>query len=93
MKRFKAVLIPATLLCLAVQPASAAHHEATAEEVIAKHIEAKGGRDAWNAIDSLKLTGEFTSFSKISPFTNLRGTMQVFRMLRRERFDPITDRL
>lgn len=41
----------------------------TVEEVIAKHIEARGGRDAWNQIHSLKATGSFTSFSQVNPFT------------------------
>ena len=41
----------------------------TVEEVIEKHVEARGGRDAWNAIETMKLTGDFTAFSKVAPFT------------------------
>lgn len=41
----------------------------TVEEVIEKHIEARGGRDAWNRVETLKITGDFTGFSKVSPFT------------------------
>jgi len=42
---------------------------ATVDEVIAKHIEARGGRDSWAAIESMKITGSYTAFSKVSPFT------------------------
>ena len=58
------------LLCLLLLPTAFAadHHEAapTLDEIIAGHIEAKGGREAWEAIASLKITGEFTAFSKIA---------------------------
>ena len=35
----------------------------TAEEIIAKHIEAHGGSDNWNNIECIKVTGTFTAFS------------------------------
>ncbi len=41
----------------------------TVDEVIAKHIEARGGLEAWDKIQSLKATGSFSAFSKVSPFT------------------------
>ena len=43
---------------------------ATVEEVIAKHVEARGGREAWEGIETMKLTGEFTA-SPISYGGNL----------------------
>ena len=61
------------VVAFAVAPAVADHHELpSAEDVIAAHIAAKGGADAWAAIDSLKLTGDFTAFSRISPFAPTR---------------------
>lgn len=76
MRRFQtAALLLAPLVFLALTltafPVGADHHEPPikVEELVAKHIEAKGGREAWSKIDSLKLTGDFTSFSKVSPFT------------------------
>ncbi len=45
----------------------------TVDEVIAKHIEARGGLDAWSQIDNMKVTGDFTAFSKVSPFTQHRA--------------------
>ncbi len=35
----------------------------TAEEIIAKHIEAHGGAANWNKIESIKTTGTFSAFS------------------------------
>ncbi len=58
------------LLLVPIQaPSSAAAADLTVDEVIAKHIEARGGLDAWGKIASLKATGSFTGFSKVSPFT------------------------
>jgi hypothetical protein len=51
-------------LAFATAPASAT----TVDEVIAKHIEARGGRQAWEKIDSFKVTGRYTAFSKVAPF-------------------------
>ncbi len=55
-------------LCLLTVPLQAL----TVEEVIAKHIDAHGGLENWQAIESLKLSGQFTGFSKTRPFTLLR---------------------
>ena len=63
-------LITPLLLSLAViAPAVAA----TLEEVIAKHVEARGGRDNWDKIRSIRMTGDFTAFSKVAPFTLTRA--------------------
>src|SRR5262245_56141864 len=42
---------------------------ATVEEVISKHIEARGGEARWKAIDSLKISGSMTAWSKKAPFS------------------------
>ena len=57
-----------SILALASVPASAI----TVEEVIAKHIEARGGREGWDAVRSMRATGQFTAFSKVAPFTLVR---------------------
>jgi hypothetical protein len=54
---------------LAVGVAYAA--EPTAEEVVARHVEARGGR-AWEEIRSLEIKGTMTSWSRKAPFTLLR---------------------
>jgi hypothetical protein len=53
---------------------------ATVEEVISKHVEAKGGQDAWNAIESMRITGSFTAFSQVSPFTLHREREQRYHI-------------
>ncbi len=70
----------AILLALAVAPAAADQHQPTVEEAIARHIEAKGGREAWNAIGNLRLTGEFTAFSKVNPFTMVKTRDRRYHM-------------
>ena len=36
------------------------------DDVIARHIEARGGKDAWEAVESMKITGSYTAFSQVS---------------------------
>ncbi len=50
---------------LAIAPAAAT----TVDEVIAKHVKARGGEKRWSKIESIKLTGSFTAFSNVYPFT------------------------
>jgi hypothetical protein len=52
-------------LSLAGAPAGAM----TVADVIAKHVEAHGGQQAWRSIQTMKITGSFTAFSKTAPFT------------------------
>jgi hypothetical protein len=40
----------------------------TLEEVIARHIEARGGTEAWGKIQNMSLEGTFGAFSKVGPF-------------------------
>lgn len=46
----------------------------TADEIIAKHIQAHGGMEAWNNVKSLKITGYFTAFSERNPMTEIKAT-------------------
>lgn len=43
----------------------------TADELIAKHVEARGG-DAWKSVKGLTFEGDFTAFSKVHPFVQHR---------------------
>ncbi len=45
----------------------------TADEIIQKHIEAHGGKDNWEAIESIKISGKFTSFSERKDFTEIKA--------------------
>jgi hypothetical protein len=40
----------------------------TADEIIEKHIEACGGQKAFDALEKLKITGQYTAFSLEKPF-------------------------
>ena len=56
-------------VCVAVAVFGLPVASATVEEVIAKHIEAHGGQEKWDAVETMKITGDFTAFSKVAPFT------------------------
>lgn len=62
------LLLPA-LLVLAAGTASSQ----TTEEIVARHIEAHGGYENWNGIESMKITGNFTSFSEVKPYTEYKA--------------------
>ena len=68
MRTLTKLLIMTTVLALA----TAASMAMELDEVIAKHIEARGGQEAWNAVETIKMTGSYTAFSKVSDFTLLR---------------------
>ena len=57
---------------MSVTTAAAHDHVMDVEDVIAKHVEAKGG-DAWNDVRNMRITGEFTAFSLTTPFTAHRA--------------------
>ena len=51
----------------------------TAEDVVAKHIQAIGGASHWAAIKSMKITGAYEAFSAEAPFTIYRKRPDFFR--------------
>lgn len=71
----------ATILCasLALFVADTAT-ATTAEDVVARHIEARGGRQAWDQVESIRLSGEFTGFSKINPFVLVRKRDRLYHL-------------
>lgn len=69
MHRIKKIAIATAAATFLVLLAAVPLQATTVDEVIAKHIEARGGLDAWNEIETLKATGSFTAFSKVGPFT------------------------
>jgi len=42
------------------------------DEIISKHIEARGGTEAWQAVKTLKVKGSYHAFSVVSPFELIR---------------------
>lgn len=70
-------LFAAAAVLLAALPAAA---DMTLEEVLAKHVEARGGQDAWNAVENLRATGTYDAFSKSGPLTRVQTRDGLFRM-------------
>jgi hypothetical protein len=62
-------IMPLLLSLAIIAPAAAA----TLDEVITKHIQARGGRDNWDKISSIRMTGDYTAFSKVAAFTLTRA--------------------
>lgn len=42
------------------------------DEIIAKHIEAHGGAEKWNAVENMKITAQFTSFSEVDDWMAIK---------------------
>jgi hypothetical protein len=76
MRRVGILLAIGAILGIAIVPAEAE----TLEQVIAKHIEARGGQEAWAKLESMKLTGQFVAFSKVAPFTLQRKRDRRYHM-------------
>jgi len=63
----KAALFFALLVCTPL------FAEMTVDEVIAKHIKAKGGLENWQKIKTMKLSGGYTGFSIAKTFTQIKS--------------------
>jgi len=75
MRGIKLIATLVSIVALGAVPAAAM----TLEEVIAKHVEAKGG-DAWDGIRSMKITGAYTAFSETHDFTVHRTSDDKYRL-------------
>lgn len=49
------------------------------DEIINKHIEARGGVENWNKIETLKITGTLTGFSTVKNFTTIQKQPNLYR--------------
>lgn len=61
------LLWASSLLLLSAAAAPAA--DLTLDDVIARHIEARGGAERWQAVESLSMSGPFSAFSEVGRFT------------------------
>jgi hypothetical protein len=52
----------------------------TAEEVVARYLEARGGAEAWRKLETLEMTGVFSVVSKRSDFTMIRQRDDLYRL-------------
>ncbi len=64
--RFKNGLALLAALALVAVPLAA--QEPTVDELIEKNLEAKGGRDAWDAVETARITGTMTFGPQEAPF-------------------------
>ena len=63
---------PFSIVCtlgaaIALQASLAAAQDLTVEDVVRRSIEARGGQQAWDAIEGLEMRGSFSTFSKKAP--------------------------
>jgi len=63
----------AILMCGGLQLGASGPDTGKAEEIIAKHVRARGGLEAWAAVKTMKLSGTFTGFSIPAPFVLYRA--------------------
>ena len=70
-------ILPLLLSSMALTAASA--EELSVDEVVAKHIEARGGT-AWKAVENIRTSGDYESFSKVNTFTRTQLKDRRFHM-------------
>jgi len=81
-------LFAAGLVCLAAAfplAAQSAGDDLTADQpsvdqVVARHLEARGGAESWRALDTLRATGTYAAFSFRAPFTLIRHRGDLYRL-------------
>lgn len=72
------VLIAGALLAGTAGVSEAA--DLTAEEIVDRYLDARGGREAWRQVESLQMTGVFSVVSKRSNFTLIRQKGDLYRL-------------
>ena len=77
MKRL-AQLLAVVACCGTGRVASA--EEPSAAEIVARHIEARGGAERWRGVDAIEMTGTYSAFSKRSEFRLIRKRGDLFRL-------------
>ena len=61
-------------LQLVASPSTAGGADAdSVDEIVAKHVAARGGLESWQAVETMKITGTYTGFSIPAPFTLYRA--------------------
>lgn len=79
-------LLAATILLLTVLPVRAED----AKTLVARAIEAQGGREAWAAVETLRLAGTYSRFSTPHPFVLLQKRPNLYRFEQQLLDYPIT---
>lgn len=76
--KFLYVVAACALATGKVSPAAVV--EVTAEDIVARYLEARGGAEAWRKVESLKIEGVFSVVSKRSDFTLIRQQGDLYRL-------------
>ncbi len=76
--RSSSLMLFLTTVCVLSSWASAAQ-ELTVDEVVRRSIEAQGGQQNWDALRSLKCSGNFITFSNDAPFVLYRKPPNLYR--------------
>ena len=65
---------------LALSVGVSAEEGASLEQIISRHVDARGGSDRWSDVKSIELEGIYAAFSDHEPFTLLRGPGNLYRL-------------
>ncbi len=72
-------LLSAVAVVLSCQIEATATQELTAAEVIRKSVEARGGQESWDALQTIELSGFYSAFSQKHPFILRRKRPNLYR--------------
>ena len=59
---------------------SAVAEDLSLDDLIARHVEARGGQAKWDTVDSIRTTGDYESFSEVNTFTRINLKDRRFHM-------------
>ena len=71
-------------------PSPAKVEAGSVEDIVAKHVAARGGAERWRAVRSMDLAGTYTSFSEDHPFTLRRKRPGRYRFETETMRSPVT---
>jgi len=69
----------ACVLAVLVASPNVLAQEPTVEEILARHVEARGGAEAWAAVKALEITGTYTALSEEAEFSLWRQRPDAYR--------------
>ena len=79
-KRTCSVVLATALLLGGMLGGAATADELTLDELVARHIEARGGKTVWDSVQSIRVSGDYESFSKVDKFTRINMKDRRFHM-------------
>jgi len=79
MRAVRRTLTAAVLLVVVSAAAARAAAPMSVEDVLRRHVAARGGEEAWRLVRSLEITGTQTTFSTPTPFTLYRARPNLYR--------------